>query len=85
MIRNALLALALTVTTAACAEPFEVNKQYRVIEPAQATNVKPGQIEFIEFYSIGCPHCAEFEPYMQSWLKRKPGNVKVTRVPARRR
>lgn len=76
------LALALSVTAAVGAEPYEVNRHYRVMDPTIPTGVKPGQIEVIEFFSIGCSHCAEFEPYLQSWLKRKPANVRVTRVPA---
>lgn len=82
MIRTALLALALTLTATAGAETYEVNRHYRVMTPAIPTSVKPGQIEVIEFFSIGCPHCGEFEPYLQSWLKRRPANVKFTRVPA---
>src|SRR5262245_42824393 len=82
MTRLAALSLALLLATAAQAGPYEVNVQYRAVDPAQPTAAKPGQVEVIEFYSIGCPHCAEFEPYLQSWLKRKPGNVKFTRVPA---
>lgn len=82
MTRIASLALALLVSAAAYAEPYEIGRHYKLVEPAQPTAVKPGQIEVIEFFSIGCPHCAEFEPYLQSWLKRKPANVKFTRIPA---
>jgi thiol:disulfide interchange protein DsbA len=82
MTRIAALAFALSVASVAGAQPMELGRQYRMVEPAVATAVKPGQIEVIEFFSIGCPHCAEFEPFLQSWLKRKPGNVKFTRIPA---
>src|SRR5258708_21423171 len=82
MIRPALLALVLTTAAASGAAPYEAGKQYKLYDPAIPTAVKPGQVEVIEFFSIGCPHCAEFEPYMQSWLKRKPANVKFTRIPA---
>ena len=83
MIRSALIAFALTVaTTAAAGEPYVVNRHFRVMDPAIPTGVKPGQIEVIEFFSIGCSHCSEFEPYLQSWNKRKPANVKLVRVPA---
>ena len=82
MIRTVALASALLATAVATAQPMEVGRQYRMVEPAVPTAVKPGQIEVIEFFSIGCPHCAEFEPFLQAWLKRKPANVKFTRVPA---
>ena len=83
MIRTALLALALTFAAAAVAgEPYAENRHFRIVQPAVPTEVKPAQVEVIEFFSIGCPHCSEFEPYLQSWIKRKPANVKVVRVPA---
>ena len=40
------------------------------------------QIEVIEFFWYGCPHCAEFEPFVQRWKRQKPENVKLTLVPA---
>ncbi|MBL4712275.1 MAG: thiol:disulfide interchange protein DsbA/DsbL [Gammaproteobacteria bacterium] len=43
----------------------------------------PGnKIEVLEFFWYGCPHCYTFEPYIQSWKKSKPVNVKFVRVPA---
>ena len=82
MIRILALASALLAASVASAQPMELGRQYRMVDPAVPTAVKPGQIEVIEFFSLGCPHCAEFEPFLQGWLKRKPGNVKFTRVPA---
>lgn len=57
-------------------------QHYRPVDPPVPTEVKPGQVEVIEFFSLGCPHCADFEPYVQSWLKRKPAHVAFKRVPA---
>jgi len=39
------------------------------------------KIEVIEFFSYGCPHCGEFEPLLQSWLKTLPPDVQFRRVP----
>jgi thiol:disulfide interchange protein DsbA len=39
------------------------------------------KIEVIEFFSYGCPHCADLEPHLQAWLKRLPPDVQVRRVP----
>jgi thiol:disulfide interchange protein DsbA len=82
MIRPALLALAFATAAAVGAAPYEAGVHYKLVEPAIPTSAKPGQVEVIEFFSIGCPHCAEFEPFLQSWIKRKPKNVKFIRVPA---
>jgi thiol:disulfide interchange protein DsbA len=38
-------------------------------------------IEVIEFFSYGCPHCGELEPVLQGWLKTKPADVTFRRVP----
>src|SRR5512144_2380420 len=38
-------------------------------------------IEVIEFFSYGCPHCGELEPVLQGWLKTKPADVSFRRIP----
>lgn len=49
--------------------------------PAQPTDVGRGQIEVIEFFWYGCPHCFAFEPYVEAWLRHKPANVVFKRIP----
>jgi thiol:disulfide interchange protein DsbA len=39
------------------------------------------KIEVIEFFSYGCPHCAELEPYIDGWLAKLPPDVQFRRVP----
>lgn len=39
------------------------------------------KIEVIEFFSYGCPHCADLEPIVEGWLKTLPGDVQFRRVP----
>ena len=39
------------------------------------------KIEVIEFFSYGCPHCAELEPQISSWLAKLPADVQFRRVP----
>lgn len=39
------------------------------------------QIEVVEFFSYGCPHCGELEPILQNWLKSKPSDVQFLRIP----
>jgi protein dithiol oxidoreductase (disulfide-forming) len=55
---------------------------YRVLAPAQPTDVAPGKIEVIEFFWYGCPHCNALEPYLERWSKQKPPYVEFVRVPA---
>jgi thiol:disulfide interchange protein DsbA len=49
---------------------------YRPIVPAQATSAGPGEVEVLEFMWLGCPHCADLEPHIESWAKQKPAYVK---------
>ncbi|MEW6314203.1 MAG: thiol:disulfide interchange protein DsbA/DsbL [Pseudomonadota bacterium] len=78
---TALYLMALgTMGTAHAAEPV-AGVDYRVISPAQPT--LPGkEIEVIEFFWYGCPHCYELQPAMNAWLKKLPKDVKFRNVPA---
>lgn len=70
------------VSFAATAQPVEVveGKQYLRLKAPQP--VESGKkIEVIEFFSYGCPHCGELEPFLQSWLKALPPDVQFRRVP----
>lgn len=55
--------------------------EYRELSPAQATDVA-GKIEVIEFFWYGCPHCYDFEPVLEPWVKKLPKDVQFRRVPA---
>jgi protein dithiol oxidoreductase (disulfide-forming) len=54
-------------------------KQYVRIKPVAVESGK--KIEVIEFFSYGCPHCGEFEPTVQDWLKTIPADVSFRRIP----
>src|SRR5690554_653217 len=41
-----------------------------------------GQIEVLEFFHYGCPHCRNFHPLLQAWKKKLPDDVRFTAVPA---
>lgn len=54
---------------------------YKVIDPAQATEVSEGKIEVVEVFWYGCPHCYDFEPHIKPWLSNKADDVEFRRVP----
>src|SRR5262249_55972242 len=60
---------------------WKAGVNYDVLVPAQPTSVGPGKVEVTEVFWLGCPHCAAFEPFIQSWLKNKPSYVEFVRVP----
>jgi thiol:disulfide interchange protein DsbA len=36
----------------------------------------PGQVEVVEFFWYGCPHCYAFEPLLNEWVAKLPATVK---------
>ncbi|PIV88741.1 MAG: disulfide bond formation protein DsbA [Hydrogenophilales bacterium CG17_big_fil_post_rev_8_21_14_2_50_63_12] len=73
-----LLSALLFASTPAAA--LEWGKDY-VEVPAQPTSVKRGQVEVLEFFWYGCPHCFHLEPELNAWVKKLPRNVVFKRVP----
>ena len=63
------------------AAPFDEGIDYRAIE--QPLRAEEGDdIEVLEFFWYGCPHCYHLEPEIAEWLKTKPANVTFRRLPA---
>ncbi len=54
---------------------------YTVLAAAQPVDVPAGKIEVIEFMWYGCPHCNEFDPYLEAWVRRQGPDVVFKRVP----
>ena len=72
----AVLALGATIAMPALAQ----NAPYTVISPAQPSE-DAGKIEVLEFFSYGCPHCADFNPLLTAWAAKQQGDVVVKKVP----
>jgi protein dithiol oxidoreductase (disulfide-forming) len=56
-------------------------KDYKTLPTAQTVDAPAGKIEVTEFFWYGCPHCNEFEPYLETWLKKQNPDVVFKRVP----
>ncbi|WP_322059020.1 thiol:disulfide interchange protein DsbA/DsbL [Paraburkholderia sp. J63] len=56
-------------------------KDYTVLKAVQPLDVPAGKIEVIEFMWYGCPHCNEFDPYLEDWIKKQGPDVVFKRVP----
>lgn len=78
--RTRALFAGLMMAAAATATVHAEDLGYELVEPAQNTRVQPGQVEVLEFFWYGCPHCFRLEPSMHEWLKTKPENVVFKRV-----
>src|SRR5262245_19301429 len=57
------------------------NIEYRLIDPPQPVETG-ARIEVVDFFWYGCPHCNELQPALEDWLKRKPPDVALRRIPA---
>ena len=51
-------------------------RQFNTLDRPLETN----PIEVIEFFSYGCPHCANLEPMLDSWIEDLPENVDFKRI-----
>jgi len=69
---------ALTVAMPSFAQT--AGKEFTLVTPAQPTE-DAGKIEVLEFFSYGCPHCADFNPLLTAWVAKLPADVVVKKVP----
>jgi protein dithiol oxidoreductase (disulfide-forming) len=60
---------------------WKAGTNYLPIVPAQPTSVGPDKVEVLEVFWYACPHCFDLEPYIQSWVKKKPPYAEFVRVP----
>ncbi|GAB3358973.1 thiol:disulfide interchange protein DsbA/DsbL [Lysobacter tyrosinilyticus] len=79
-----LLALLLPLSAVAAppaAAPVE-GTDYEVIDGGTPYEPVAGRIEVVEVFGYTCPHCAHFEPAVQTWKAKLPKDVKFTPVAA---
>ncbi|MGH8116741.1 MAG: thiol:disulfide interchange protein DsbA/DsbL [Rhodanobacteraceae bacterium] len=69
-------------TEPATAVKFTQGNEYvRIGRPAGQT-APTGRVQVVEVFSYGCPHCAEFAPYMDKLRTQLPAGVEVSYMPA---
>jgi thiol:disulfide interchange protein DsbA len=82
LIGRAALVLLTAVALAsgnAAAQLVEGKNYARIANPQPVETGR--KIEVIEFFSYGCPHCAELEPFLDAWLAKAPQDIAFRRVP----
>lgn len=60
---------------------FKEGTDYQKLAAPAPTESPAGQIEVVEFFAYSCIHCFNFEPVFEEWLKKKPADVNVRRMP----
>lgn len=75
-----LIAGLMLVAGSAFAKTFEEGLQYVPIQPQPAVG-SGDEVEVVEFFWYGCPHCSDFEPTVTKWAASLPPTVKFSQVP----
>jgi len=65
----------------ALAQNYEEGVNYERLSKPQPVSTGEN-IEVRELFWYGCPHCYEFEPYIQRWQQNKPENATYVPMPA---
>jgi len=65
---------------APAAEQFHEGFAYNRLPVPQPVSPSD-KIVVMEFFWYDCPHCADFDPLLESWAKKLPPNVVLERVP----
>jgi thiol:disulfide interchange protein DsbA len=78
-----LLAMLLTTlaVSASAAAQLAPGRDYQLVDPPQPTAAGKN-VEVIEFFWYGCPHCSNMQASLRAWLKKKPADVDFKRMPA---
>jgi thiol:disulfide interchange protein DsbA len=77
----ALLPLVPVTGAHAQAAAPKAGTDYRVLDKRAPIDTAAGKIEVVEFFSYNCPHCAAFEPRLETWAKQVPADVVFKRIP----
>lgn len=78
----ALIVVAVAAFAPAALSQPQLQEGRQFVRLKNAVPVESGnKIEVIEFFSYGCPHCADLEPVLEQWLKSVPTDVQFRRVP----
>ena len=68
-------------TPVPAASTFTEGKEYVALKSPAGQAQPTGPVEVVEAFSYGCPHCAEFAPYMDKLRAELPKDVTVRYMP----
>jgi protein dithiol oxidoreductase (disulfide-forming) len=77
---SSMLALGASLTVATPLAAQTAASDFTLINPPQPVD-DPRKIEVVEFFSYGCPHCADFNPLLNLWAAKLPADVVLKKVP----
>lgn len=74
----ALFGLALALPAAA---QSGIEGLYQTLPSPQPTS-DPAKVEVVEAFWYGCPHCNQFQSWLDPWVEALPSHVRFVRMPA---
>ena len=77
---GAILAVSSLFAGVAVAEPVAGKNYIELKSPVPIS--KPGQVEVVELFWYGCPHCYQFEATLNPWVEQLPEDINFVRIPA---
>lgn len=69
---------ATALATGAASVHAQAANGYELVQPPQNTSTAD-QVEVVEFFWLGCPHCYSFEPTIDAWAAKRDENVAFVR------
>ena len=79
-IKRLYLVVILTFSLFSCGgndEPFSKGEHYLELSVVS----KSHEPQVVLFFSAACPHCFKFDKALEPWVKSKPDNVTIERIP----
>jgi thiol:disulfide interchange protein DsbA len=73
---------AMAAPAPATSTSFTEGDQYVTLQRPPGQAAPTGPLVVVEVFSYGCPHCAEFAPYMDKLRATLPKNVEIRYMPA---
>lgn len=70
----------INLPTTSVAELVE-GRDWKAVSIPGAPDSDTDEIEVLEFFSYGCPHCGDLNPLIEDWKARLPSDVSFERVP----
>lgn len=81
LLTSCLVLLLMPFTACAESEGFREGRDYELLLTPVPT-ATGDQVEVLELFWYGCPHCYQFEPHVKKWLEEKPEGAEFRRMPA---
>ncbi|MES2246947.1 MAG: thiol:disulfide interchange protein DsbA/DsbL [Pseudomonadota bacterium] len=73
--------LSLAAVPAHAQRAPKAGTDFLVLDKRVPVDASAGKVEVVEFFSYNCPHCNDFEPSLEAWVKAAPKEVAFRRIP----